>query len=600
QDRTQDGTDTSSKADQEQGAPHGGQGSWETVPMDQNEVHMKVDFFRKLGYSPEEVSAVVQKLGSEADTNTLLGELVKLGTTTAEREAMPEDTPTPILVPRGGNSTNNQPASLPPEEKDDGNNLRPVVIDGSNVAMSHGNKEVFSCRGIQLAVNWFLERGHTDITVFVPAWRKEQPRPDVPITDQHILRELEKKKILVFTPSRRVGGKRVVCYDDRFIVKLAHESDGIIVSNDTYRDLQNERPEWKKFIEERLLMYSFVNDKFMPPDDPLGRHGPSLDNFLRKKPVIPESKRQHCPYGKKCTYGVKCKFYHPERINQPQRAVADELRANARLSPTKSMSPAFPLKEEKKLNLPKKQSHPDLTSIAPSEPDMGSLKRMNLERRNSLHKGHTTENSVKVKGSNRPSKNAIYGPSEWYQHPSSSNMDSIPFISQEHFDSGIGSLEQQMAEMWPSRPQNSNDHYLSEGSNLVTPHGASRCFSGYGAPVHPASVGQYSLSNDYSSASAHPREYWSEPYQLTPQGARNNSLPDPHRLHLVSQPPYSDHCQWPQHDRYSEERANVRMKLCGIFHPHVVDTVMNHYPQLLDPQRLAAEILRYKSQNPSM
>lgn len=84
------------------------------------------------------------------------------------------------------------------------------------------------------------------------------------VVDQYILRDLEKKKILVFTPSRRVGGKRVVCYDDRFIVKLAHESDGIVVSNDTYRDLQNERPEWKKFIEERLLMYSFVNDKYVP------------------------------------------------------------------------------------------------------------------------------------------------------------------------------------------------------------------------------------------------------------------------------------------------------------------------------------------------
>lgn len=84
------------------------------------------------------------------------------------------------------------------------------------------------------------------------------------VLDQYILRDLEKKKILVFTPSRRVGGKRVVCYDDRFIVKLAHESDGIVVSNDTYRDLQNERPEWKKFIEERLLMYSFVNDKYVP------------------------------------------------------------------------------------------------------------------------------------------------------------------------------------------------------------------------------------------------------------------------------------------------------------------------------------------------
>lgn len=52
------------------------------------------------------------------------------------------------------------------------------------VVFSHGNKEVFSCLGIQLAVNFFLERGHTDVTVFVPLWRKEQPRPDVPITGE--------------------------------------------------------------------------------------------------------------------------------------------------------------------------------------------------------------------------------------------------------------------------------------------------------------------------------------------------------------------------------------------------------------------------------
>lgn len=83
----------------------------------------------------------------------------------------------------------------------------------------------------------------------------------ISLSDQEILRKLEKEKILVFTPSRRVQGRRVVCYDDRFIVKLAYDSDGIIVSNDNYRDLQNEKPEWKKFIEERLLMYSFVNDK---------------------------------------------------------------------------------------------------------------------------------------------------------------------------------------------------------------------------------------------------------------------------------------------------------------------------------------------------
>lgn len=49
---------------------------------------------------------------------------------------------------------------------------------------SHGNKKVFSCRGLQLAVRWFWERGIRDITVFVPLWRKEQPRPEAPITGE--------------------------------------------------------------------------------------------------------------------------------------------------------------------------------------------------------------------------------------------------------------------------------------------------------------------------------------------------------------------------------------------------------------------------------
>uniref|UniRef100_A0AAY4EIU2 C3H1-type domain-containing protein n=1 Tax=Denticeps clupeoides TaxID=299321 RepID=A0AAY4EIU2_9TELE len=338
----------------------------------------KMDFALKLGYSGERVESVLSKLGSSALINDVLAELVRLGNK-GEVDAQAGAGPA-TLAPRGlGVKEAASPeVSLEEESVDSCDNLRPIVIDGSNVAMSHGNKEVFSCLGIQLAVDWFLEKGHKDITVFVPAWRKEQSRPDAPITDQEILRKLEKEKILVFTPSRRVQGRRVVCYDDRFIVKLACDSDGIIVSNDNYRDLQNEKPEWKKFIEERLLMYSFVNDKFMPPDDPLGRHGPSLENFLRKRPVVPEHKKQPCPYGKKCTYGHKCKYYHPERANQPQRSVADELRAFAKLSAVKTMSEGALAKcgiiggssskgdasSEAKRVAPKRQSDPSIRSVA--------------------------------------------------------------------------------------------------------------------------------------------------------------------------------------------------------------------------------------------
>lgn len=69
-----------------------------------------------------------------------------------------------------------------------------------------------------------------------------------------------------------------------FCLQLASENDGIVVSNDNYRDLANESIEFKKVVEERVLMYSFVADRFMPPDDPLGRSGPTLDNFLRMQP----------------------------------------------------------------------------------------------------------------------------------------------------------------------------------------------------------------------------------------------------------------------------------------------------------------------------
>ncbi|KAM4560184.1 putative ribonuclease ZC3H12C isoform 1-T2 [Odontesthes bonariensis] len=359
------------------------------------EYQAKLDFALKLGYSAETVRLVLSKLGPDTLINDILGELVKLGTKTESEQ------PAGLLSSTSSTSSSSSSCGCsdlldsqrsdspcPSDSACDQDNLRPIVVDGSNVAMSHGNKEVFSCQGIQLAVDWFLERGHQNITVFVPAWRKEQSRPDAPITDQEILRRLEKEKILVFTPSRRVQGRRVVCYDDRFIVKLAYESDGIIVSNDNYRDLANEKPEWKKFIDERLLMYSFVNDKFMPPDDPLGRHGPSLDNFLRKRPVMPEQKKQPCPYGKKCTYGHKCKYYHPERGAQPQRAVADELRASAKTCvASKNQGDTGLVKShsvpagsiEAKKGAPKRQSDPSIRALSYSDAEEKLLAKSRTE-----------------------------------------------------------------------------------------------------------------------------------------------------------------------------------------------------------------------------
>ncbi|XP_073163807.1 NEDD4-binding protein 1 isoform X3 [Lepidochelys kempii] len=122
--------------------------------------------------------------------------------------------------------------------------LKHIIIDGSNVAISHGLQKFFSCRGIAIAVDYFWKRGHRNITVFVPQWRTKR---DPNIKEQHFLTQLQDVGILSLTPARMVLGARIAAHDDR------------------------------------LLQYTFVGDIFMVPDDPLGRNGPRLEDFLRSE-----------------------------------------------------------------------------------------------------------------------------------------------------------------------------------------------------------------------------------------------------------------------------------------------------------------------------
>lgn len=161
--------------------------------------------------------------------------------------------------------------------------LKPIVIDGSNVAMAHGLNKFFSCRGIAVAVEYFWKLGHRNITVFVPHWRTGR-HPDA--TEQHFLSQLRELGLLAFTPSRTNLGQRIASHDDRFLLHLAEKTGGIIVTNDNLREFVTESVSWREIIARRLLQYTFVGDIFMVPDDPLGRHGPRLGEFLRREAFL--------------------------------------------------------------------------------------------------------------------------------------------------------------------------------------------------------------------------------------------------------------------------------------------------------------------------
>ncbi|XP_050669373.1 probable ribonuclease ZC3H12C isoform X1 [Leptidea sinapis] len=154
--------------------------------------------------------------------------------------------------------------------------LRLIVVDGSNVAMQHTKGRVFSVEGLKICIDYFVRRGHA-VKAFVPQFRCKYGKS----TNGRLLDQLERQGLVVYTPSREIRGRMITPYDDRYIVQCAAEFEGVIVSGDNYRDLLIENPRWRQVIENRLLQFTWVGDMIMFPKDPLGRDGPTLEQFLR-------------------------------------------------------------------------------------------------------------------------------------------------------------------------------------------------------------------------------------------------------------------------------------------------------------------------------
>lgn len=99
----------------------------------------KVDFALKLGYSEELVLLVLKKLGPDALINDILGELVKLGTKAdSDHQGGLNSSQLSFSSLTSSSSSSSLDSChllCPSQLQQDKENLRPVVLDGSNVAM---------------------------------------------------------------------------------------------------------------------------------------------------------------------------------------------------------------------------------------------------------------------------------------------------------------------------------------------------------------------------------------------------------------------------------------------------------------------------------
>lgn len=153
-----------------------------------------------------------------------------------------------------------------------------IVIDGSNVAYKHGRNKVFSVEGLSLAIEFFAAKGF-EVQAIVPEFRKYARRSSNPA----LLKNLEKEGKVLTTPCKNLEGHLATSYDDRFILGIAERRDGVVISNDQYRDLLNETPAWEKIIKERVVGFTWHGDELILPKDPYGKNGPTLNSILYKK-----------------------------------------------------------------------------------------------------------------------------------------------------------------------------------------------------------------------------------------------------------------------------------------------------------------------------
>ena len=186
-----------------------------------DDYNSKLMFALKLGFQEELLKKALIKLGRNAGNDKILNELIRLQKLTSATDGYQQekDSKTSMMNEdeiRKGNDTSligigGRTSKDATEANDDINGgrggikttsgfssneecLHHVVINGSNVAMSHGNKDRFSCKGIAIAVEFFQKRGHKNISVFVPKWRKESSKPESPITGKIIIHYLMTKE----------------------------------------------------------------------------------------------------------------------------------------------------------------------------------------------------------------------------------------------------------------------------------------------------------------------------------------------------------------------------------------------------------------------
>lgn len=156
--------------------------------------------------------------------------------------------------------------------------------------MRHGKDQSFSCKGIQIAIQYWTKNGH-EVICFLPEYlfnykevsqKKKQLSLDLNTNKKShkqsklpdsvaALNKLADEGIMIKTPAQD--------YDDSYCIQYARQCDAFIVTNDKFRDYlkkietrsSSNMPEQLKaenaWIKQHSISFTFKDDEFLPNPD---------------------------------------------------------------------------------------------------------------------------------------------------------------------------------------------------------------------------------------------------------------------------------------------------------------------------------------------
>ena len=161
--------------------------------------------------------------------------------------------------------------------------LRPIIIDGLNIARKYGNylrknNKFWEAKGLKLCYEYFVNKWNYEDKKISIVWKYVNEEY---VNDKEILEEFKEKRIIVEASSRKLDGQRLQLDDDTLALDIALDTDGIIISFDTFRNHFDNSTTYRTVIKEQVIEPTFDHAEVRFHPKPFGDKGPSLKRLLR-------------------------------------------------------------------------------------------------------------------------------------------------------------------------------------------------------------------------------------------------------------------------------------------------------------------------------